>query len=59
MDYSNSSYLIGLDLGTTSIKALLLSSHGEVIATSGEEYALEYGSGETCEVEAEIYWEVS
>ena len=52
MDYSNSSYLIGLDLGTTSIKALLLSSHGEVIATSGEEYALDYGQGETCEVEA-------
>ncbi len=59
MDCSNSSYLIGLDLGTTSIKALLLSSYGEVIATSGEEYALDYGQGETCEVEAEIYWEVS
>ncbi len=57
LDYT--SYLIGIDLGTTSIKALLLSSKGDVIATIGEEYALDYGLNETCELDPEKYWEVS
>ncbi len=52
-------YVIGIDLGTTSIKALLLSSKGDLIATSGEEYLLDYGPGETCELDPELYWEVA
>lgn len=59
MNLECTSYLIGIDLGTTSIKALLLSSRGDVIVTCGEEYVLDYESNEICELDPEKYWEVS
>jgi xylulokinase len=59
MNLKNHSFLVGIDLGTTSIKAVLLSSKGEVIGSTGEEYVLEYGLNETCELDPEIYWEVT
>lgn len=53
------SYLIGIDLGTSSIKALLLSSKGDIIGSTGEEYVLDYGLNETCELDPEKYYEVT
>jgi len=38
--------VIGLDLGTTSVKALALSASGEVLARAGGSYALHTGTGD-------------
>ena len=39
--------VIGLDLGTTSVKALALNAGGEVVARSGGGYALHSGTGDS------------
>jgi len=53
---SKQKLLIGLDAGTTSIKALLLSESGKVLAVSACEYDLEFGGEESCELESQVYW---
>ncbi|MFH0759540.1 MAG: FGGY family carbohydrate kinase, partial [Bacteroidota bacterium] len=52
-------YLIGIDAGTTSIKALMLGESGEVRAAAGAEYSLDSGEGDRCEVDAEVYWDTT
>jgi len=32
------SFILGIDLGTSSVKALLVSEGGEIVASSSEEY---------------------
>jgi xylulokinase len=55
----NLSCSIGIDAGTTSIKGVLLSNTGDILANAGEEYTLEFGSDDTCELDPEIYWNIT
>ncbi len=50
-------YSIGLDIGTSSAKGILISKDGKILAVSHQEYALETPSEGICEVEASIYWD--
>ena len=52
-------YVIGIDVGTTSIKGMLVNSSGEIAAFGKQEYVLETGEGDVCELDAEVYWEVT
>jgi xylulokinase len=52
----NEKYLIGLDAGTTAIKGVIVDHLGNILATAGKEYNLEYPSRELCEVDPEVYW---
>jgi xylulokinase len=53
------SYLLGIDVGTTSIKGILLSSLGELICSASQEYVLDSGPEGFCELDAEVYWNVT
>jgi xylulokinase len=55
----NFSCSIGIDAGTTSIKGVLLSNTGDLLANAGEEYALELGPNDSCELDPEIYWDIT
>ena len=59
MNPDNISYTIGIDVGTTSIKGVLLNCSGNLIVTTAKEYTLESASGDLCEVDPEIYWNIS
>lgn len=52
-------YLLGLDAGTTSVKAALFDNQGTCLGISREEYQLSTPSAEQAELEAEIYWQSS
>ena len=53
------SYVIGIDAGTTSIKGMLMDNTGRIAAIAKEEYTLDTGAGEICELEVDVYWEVA
>jgi len=59
MSPTNVSYLIGIDAGTTSIKAVLINSHGEFIISFGQEYTLDSGPNNSCELDPEVYWKIT
>jgi xylulokinase len=50
-------YLLGLDAGTTSFKAVLFSEEGREIASASSEYTLLTPEANIVELEAERYWE--
>ena len=50
------SLLIGLDIGTTSVKAGVFDADGRRLATSVEEYRLEHPAPDRAEIDAETYW---
>jgi xylulokinase len=52
-------YLLGIDAGTTSIKALILDSDSKVVASAGQEYTLDTGSDDSCELDPEVYWKIT
>lgn len=53
---SNTSYLIGMDLGTTNVKAILLREDGTVIASASRSNQLIFpGSGQV-EQDANLWW---
>jgi xylulokinase len=56
---SITTYLIGIDAGTTSIKGVLLTSAGTLVDSIGQEYTLDYGPDETCELDPEVYWNIT
>jgi xylulokinase len=47
--------LLGIDLGTTAIKGILVDSDGSILASAAREYHLDV-SGVFCELEPETYW---
>jgi sugar (pentulose or hexulose) kinase len=59
MNQGITSYTIGIDAGTTSIKGVLISCYGDLVASATQEYTLETGPDEICEVDPEIYWKVT
>jgi len=52
-------YLLGLDAGTTSVKAALFDNRGVCLGIGREEYQLSTPSAEQAELDAEIYWQSS
>ena len=50
-------YLLGIDIGTTSVKSALFNEKLEEISAGSEEYELE-SHGAFVECEAEKYWEI-
>ncbi len=52
-------YLLGLDAGTTSVKAALFDDRGRCLGIGREEYHLSTPSAEQAELDAEIYWQSS
>jgi len=50
------SYLLGIDLGTTSVKCVLFDQGGGIVASGRSEYELSMPRPEYVEVEAETYW---
>ncbi len=49
--------VLGIDAGTTSIKAALFDTSGRCLAIGREEYSLETPSADRVELDAEIYWQ--
>lgn len=49
--------LLGIDLGTTALKAVVFDYHGNQVADSGIEYSLESPSPDFVEVAPEVYWD--
>lgn len=49
--------LIGLDIGTTALKAAIFDTSGNLLAVSSREYALLTPKLNYVEVPAEVYWE--
>ena len=49
-------YLIGVDVGTTSVKGVLVRTDGEPVCTARQEYSLDYPTPDRCELDAEVYW---
>ena len=49
-------YLLGLDAGTTSVKAAVFDSKGSCLAIERQEYQLETPAAEQAELDAEVYW---
>jgi sugar (pentulose or hexulose) kinase len=52
-------YLLGLDAGTTSVKAGIFDERGNCLGIGREEYKLSTPSPEYVELDAEIYWQSS
>ena len=50
------SYLMGIDVGTTSVKCVLFDQKGRVIASRNSEYELSMPQPDFVEVQAETYW---
>ena len=59
MNLDSVSFMIGIDAGTTSIKGVLLSSNGGLVASASQEYSLDSGPGDICELDPEIYWNIT
>ncbi len=53
------SYVIGIDVGTTSVKGMLVDNNGKIVEFTKQEYALDSSEGGICELDAEIYWRVT
>jgi xylulokinase len=48
--------LIGLDIGTTSVKAGVFEASGRQLAAVGREYTLDHPAPDRAETDAEAYW---
>lgn len=52
-------YLLGLDAGTTSVKAGIFDERGNCLGIGREEYLLSTPAADYVELDAEIYWQSS
>ena len=50
------SLLIGLDIGTTSVKAGVFDASGRQLAGAGQEYRIDHPAPDRAEIDAETYW---
>jgi len=50
------SYLLGIDVGTTSLKCVLFDQKGKALASYGSEYEVSMPQPEFMEVDVEDYW---
>ncbi|GFP25728.1 xylulokinase, partial [Candidatus Hakubella thermalkaliphila] len=51
-------YLLGIDLGTTSVKAILIDENGKTFGLGSEEYPLLIPRAGWAEQDPEKWWEV-
>lgn len=51
--------LLGLDIGTTAVKAGLFADDGRLLAAAGEEYRLKTPALDRAELDPERYWEAT
>jgi len=49
-------YLLGIDIGTTSIKVGLINEKGEIVSLSTQEYSLKTFSDNRVESQVDTYW---
>ena len=49
-------YLLGIDVGTTSVKAGLFDASGRSVSSAVEEYQLDHPRPDWVEIDAETYW---
>ena len=49
-------YLLGIDIGTTSVKAVVFNENGRRISKAVEEYSLETPRPDYVELDPEVYW---
>lgn len=59
MKTNTSSFVIGIDVGTTSIKGMLMDGTGGIVAFAKQEYSLDTGEGGICELDAEVYRKIT
>src|SRR5690554_1039387 len=59
MNKETITYVVGIDAGTTSIKGMLMDESGKITATAKQEYTLDTGANDICELDAEVYWKVT
>lgn len=52
-------YVIGIDVGTTSVKGILADREGNPVEFAKQEYALDTDQQDRCELDPEIYWNVT
>jgi len=52
-------FVIGIDVGTTSIKSVLLNGEGSIIASAMKEYLLDSGPNDSCELHPDVYWKIT
>jgi|SRR5665647_876066 len=52
-------YILGIDVGTTSIKSVLMNNDGVLLASVMKEYTLDSGPDDTCEVHPDVYWNIT
>jgi xylulokinase len=50
------SYFLGIDAGTTSLKAAVFNQNGKLLSLARQEYTLETPAPAMVELDAEIYW---
>ena len=50
------SLLIGLDIGTTSVKAGVFEASGRQLSAVGQEYRIDHPAPDRAEIDAETYW---
>ena len=49
-------YLLGADIGSTSMKIVLADENGEIIAGEGESYEISGKNAFEAELDADTYW---
>ena len=52
-------YYIGLDVGTSSVKALLVSQTGEVVRSATPEYPFQTPKPMWAETDPDVWWEAT
>ena len=52
-------FVLGIDVGTTSVKSVLLNHEGVSVASETKEYTLDMGPNDICEVPPEVYWNIT
>lgn len=52
-------YVLGIDVGTTSVKGVLLNNEGVSLASAMKEYTLDSGPNDICEIHPDVYWKIT
>ena len=53
------SFLIGLDIGTTSVKAGIFDASGRQVAAASHDYRIDHPKPDWAEIDAEVYWQAA
>ena len=56
MKSDNVMYLLGIDVGTTSVKAAIFNEEGKKVSEASREYSLEMPGQDRVELNPQVYW---